>query len=201
MALQTKVKISNVTNLSDARYCAGMGVDMLGFVIDDKSENYISSQKLKDIRAWVSGVKIVVEVETLDTGFLEIIGKYNPDVIQVNNIELLQKIKLANDKPLILSIEANQDADTIFGICEKHSDLVDYFLLESHKETTLSGDWPDFLTLLSNQFNILLGFGVTPQNVLSLPCAGIALRGSQEERPGYKNFDDLRDILELLEEN
>ncbi len=201
MALQTKVKISNVTNLSDARYCAGMGVDMLGFVIDDKSENYISSQKLKDIRAWVSGVKIVVEVETLDTGFLEIIGKYNPDVIQVNNIELLQKIKLANDKPLILSIEANQDADTIFGICEKHSDLVDYFLLESQSETTLSGDWPDFLALLSNQFNILLGFGVTPQNVLSLPCAGIALRGGQEERPGYKNFDDLRDILELLEEN
>ena len=26
MALQTIVKISNVTNLSDARYCAGMGV-------------------------------------------------------------------------------------------------------------------------------------------------------------------------------
>ena len=29
MPLKTFVKVGNITNLSDARYCAGMGVDML----------------------------------------------------------------------------------------------------------------------------------------------------------------------------
>jgi phosphoribosylanthranilate isomerase len=200
MPLQKIVKISNVTNLSDARYCAGMGVDMLGFSIDENNDNYTNPQKLKDIRSWVSGVQIVVEMDKLETDFLEIIEKYNPDIVQTNDLELLQKIKTQTNKPLILSIEANQDADTIFGICEKHADVVQYFLLESQSEITLVGDWPDFLQTLSAQFSILLGFGVTPHNVLTLPCAGVALRGGAEERPGYKNFDDLRDILELLEE-
>ncbi len=201
MALQTKVKISNVTNLSDARYCAGMGVDMLGFAIDENNKNYISPQKLTDIRSWVSGVEIVIEVESMGDDFLEVIEKYKPDMVQTNDLELLQKLKTQTTKPLILSIEANQDADTIFGVCEKHSDLVQYFLIESQTETTLAGDWPDFLALLSKQFPVLLGFGITAQNAPTLPCAGIALRGSEEERPGYKNFDDLRDILEALEEN
>jgi phosphoribosylanthranilate isomerase len=201
MPLQKTVKISNVTNLSDARYCAGMGVDMLGFSVDENSNNYTIPQKLKDIRSWVSGVQIVIETNAPTTDLLEVIEMYNPDMVQTSDLELLQKLKKQTEKPLILSIEANQDADTIFDICEKYSNIVQYFLLESRSETTLSGDWPDFLGLLSKQFSVLLGFGITPQNVLTLPCVGIALSGSQEERPGYKNFDDLRDILEMLEDD
>ena len=43
--LSTIVKISQVTNLSDAGYCAGMGVEMIGFMIDEDSESYVSAQK------------------------------------------------------------------------------------------------------------------------------------------------------------
>ncbi len=37
MALKTIVKVGNITNLSDARYCAVMGVDMLGFCLNKQS--------------------------------------------------------------------------------------------------------------------------------------------------------------------
>jgi phosphoribosylanthranilate isomerase len=201
VSLKTKVKISNVTNLSDARYCAGMGVDMLGFDVDEQSENYTSPKKLQEIRSWLAGIQIVIEIakSESDNNLSEVIISYNPDMIQVNSIGLLKDIKAITDKPLILSIEANQDADTIFEILNKNKDLVDCFLLESQSELPFSGDWPDFLQLLSNQFSILLGFGITTHNVLTLPSVGIALRGGVEERPGYKDFGDLMDILEILE--
>ena len=57
--LKTVVKISNVTNLSDARYCAGMGVEMLGFSIDEAAETYVDLKKFNDIRSWIAGVQIV----------------------------------------------------------------------------------------------------------------------------------------------
>jgi phosphoribosylanthranilate isomerase len=59
--LTRTVKISNVTNLSDARYCAGMGVEMLGFSIDEDSPNYISPKKFEDICSWLAGVTLVAE--------------------------------------------------------------------------------------------------------------------------------------------
>ena len=48
MALKTFVKISGVNNLSDARYCAGMGVNQLGFNIEDKHPNYTDPQSFKE---------------------------------------------------------------------------------------------------------------------------------------------------------
>ncbi|WP_332910561.1 hypothetical protein [Algoriphagus boritolerans] len=42
MALSTFVKINSVTNLTDARYGAGMYVDLLGFDLDDSSQNFMS---------------------------------------------------------------------------------------------------------------------------------------------------------------
>jgi phosphoribosylanthranilate isomerase len=53
--LTKTVKISNVTNLSDARYCAGMGVEMLGFSIDEDSPNYISPKNSRiSVPGWLA---------------------------------------------------------------------------------------------------------------------------------------------------
>ena len=71
MALKTLVKISNVTNLSDARYCAGMGVDMLGFSMDADSPDYIEPKKFAEIRGWVAGVQIVGETQSTDPDVIE----------------------------------------------------------------------------------------------------------------------------------
>lgn len=203
--LKTIVKISNVTNLSDARYCAGMGVEMLGFSIDETNDNYVDFKKFKEISSWVAGVQIIAETEATDAGLLlEKIEQYQPDVVQISHAALLPWLKSETDKPLILKVEADQDADTIEETLVKNASFVTYFLLESNTNRPLSGDWPDFLNVLSARFSILLGFGVTPENAPSLldgiEVAGIAFRGGDEIRPGYKEFGDLMDVLEALEE-
>ncbi|MDF7820138.1 N-(5'-phosphoribosyl)anthranilate isomerase [Runella sp. MFBS21] len=203
--LKTTVKISNVTNLSDARYCAGMGVELLGFNIDDSSEYFVDLKKFQEIRAWIAGVPIVAQTATTDpTDLLEKLGKYQPDFIQISNPELLPWLKSETAKPLILKVDVDQDADDIEAILTKYAPYVTYFLLESSNNTSLDGDWPDFLKTLAQGFSILLGFGITPDNAAFLTedynITGIALTGSEEIRPGFKDFGELMDILEALEE-
>jgi phosphoribosylanthranilate isomerase len=204
--LKTIVKISNVTNLSDARYCAGMGVEMLGFSVDSSSESFVDLKKFNDIRAWIAGVQIVAEIESEAADqLLETLEKYRPDAIQLSRAEWLPWLKSETTKPLILRVEVDTDADTIEEILVKNAPYVTYFLLESSSDTPLEGDWYDFLNTLSARFSILLGFGITAENANFLlddiNVSGIALRGGDEIRPGYKDFGDLMDILEILEED
>ena len=205
MALQTTVKVGNITNLSDARYCAGMGVELLGFSIDEASSQFVDLKKYQEIKAWVAGVKIVAETRAADPeNLLEKLRAYAPDAIQVSQAEWLPWLKSELDKPLILCIEASQDADTITDLMRENAVYVQYFLLESITENRqLDGDWPDFLADLAQQYPILLGFGVEASNVVALmqatQIAGAALNGSTEIRPGYSEFGNLMDVLEALE--
>ena len=59
--LKTRVKASQITNLTDARYFAAWEVEWLGFNFDKGSENYIQPQVMKAIKEWVEGPKLVGE--------------------------------------------------------------------------------------------------------------------------------------------
>ena len=63
--LKTKVILSDVTNLSDARYASGMGVDYIGFNIDPENDQYVTSDQVKMITEWLSGVGIIGNIEAL----------------------------------------------------------------------------------------------------------------------------------------
>lgn len=205
MSLRTIVKVSNVTNLSDARYCAGMGVEFIGFSIDETDPQHLDLKKSQEIRSWLAGVQIVAETRADTLGnVLEKLRDYAPDLVQTNQADWLPWLKMELGKPLILSIEANQDADNIVELMHKNADYVQYFLLQSESNLTLDGDWPDFLQQLAAQFPILLGFGINADTISDLlastSLSGIALSGNTEIRPGYSEFGNLMDVLEALEE-
>ncbi len=204
--LSTFVKISNVTNLSDARYCAGMGVDMLGYSIDENSASYVAPKKYAEIRAWVAGVRLVVESsETDPKKLLALLTEYEFDALQVEDPDLLVYLKSELDKPLLLRVDVDHyEADELDALMGRYVSEVTYFLLESAHEAQLTADWKAYLATLGKEYPILLGFGLdqempTPEFVENLGIAGIALRGSAELRPGYKDFGALMDILEALE--
>ena len=210
MALKTLVKISNVTNLSDARYCAGMGVDMLGFSMDTDSLEYVDPKKFGEIRGWVAGVQIVGETSSSDTDEIEqLLETYQPDILQVDEAALLPYLSTLSPSterlPLILRVDLMQvtldQLDTLF---QTGATGADYVLLESNGALYLDGDWKDALQRLSNRYPILLGTGISAKNVhdllSDLPVQGIALSGGSEERPGNKEFGELMDILEAIEE-
>ena len=80
--LKTKVILSNVTNLSDARYASGMGVDYIGFNINPENDQYVTPEQVKMITEWLSGVSIIGNIENLEEYNLD---EYNTRFLQSNN--------------------------------------------------------------------------------------------------------------------
>ncbi len=200
MSLKTLVKVSNITNLSDARYCAGMGVEMIGFVMDKFSADYTSPEKMKEIKSWVAGIQIVGETQSADYEEVKaFVEAYEIDVLQISEAGLLPQIADLG-KPIILKLEF--ESAYLEDYLERYSQFVEFFLVDG-------GDFSDFAryTLKEYSFNypIVLDFGITAENVNELleemQIKGIALKGSNEIRPGYKDYDELSDILEVLEED
>lgn len=205
--LTRTVKISNVTNLSDARYCAGMGVEMLGFSIDQDSPNYISPKKFEEICSWLAGVQLVAESSESDPEqLLKSLAEYPVHYIQVETPGLLTYLQSELNLPLILRVSVDTyDANDIYSILSRYGDEVAYFLLESDANLELTEDWIDVLSKLAKEYPILIGFGLDDEVTVNkltdtFPEIGIALRGSEEIRPGYKDFGSMMDILEALEE-
>lgn len=205
--LTRTVKISNVTNLSDARYCAGMGVEMLGFSIDEDSPNYISPKKFEDICSWLSGVILVAETSQTDPeNIIKTLSNYPVHSVQVEASALLNYLRSELNLPLILRISVDTyEADEINSILSRFDGDVSHFLLESDNNAKLSDEWIQVLGGLVKEYPILVGFGLENEYAVSaltnlFPTIGIALRGSEEIRPGYKDFGSMMDILEALEE-
>lgn len=204
MALKTIVKISNVTNLSDARYCAGMGVDMLGFSMDEQSPEYVDPKKLAEIRSWVAGVRIVGETTSTDLTQLEqLLDQYQPDVLQITESALLPYVSTF-DKPVILALDLSLlSLEQLEALASTPVAGADFLLLESRAALHLDSDLSAKINQLANRHPVLLGAGFTASSVdallSTLPVQGIALQGGDEERPGNKEFGELMDILEVLE--
>jgi phosphoribosylanthranilate isomerase len=203
MSLKTFVKISNVSNLSDARYCAGMGVEMLGFMMDENSLEYVEPQKFEEIKSWIAGVKIVGETQSADYQQVkQFIQTYEVDYLQISESSLLPEIK-GLGKPIILQLDF--DSAYLKENLEKYAPFVEMFLIEGDELSDLACYE---LKEIAQNYSILLSFGITENNVNELldsilsggvPLKGIALKGSQELRPGYKEFDELMNILEKIE--
>jgi phosphoribosylanthranilate isomerase len=203
MALSSFVYISDVDNLSDARYTAGMGVDLIGFRLNPKNESSLRPERFKEISAWVSGVKLVGEFgDSTPEEVKEALTHYNVDYLLVSDESQIHEFTQF-DKPLILRISINEETkDTLASTFNYCSGAIDYFLLESGL-TKLDKEEISFINSYSSQFPILLGYGVNKENaktiVGKLKLKGISLKGSSEIRPGYKDFDEMADILEVLE--
>ncbi|HYG20089.1 MAG TPA: hypothetical protein VD816_14225, partial [Ohtaekwangia sp.] len=89
MPLKTLVKVGSITNLSDARYCAGMGVNLLGFRVLEGQENYINPKTFQEIRGWVTGPAIVAEIYGVTSAeeLRQIMADYRPDYLEMDTAD------------------------------------------------------------------------------------------------------------------
>ena len=195
--LKTTIKVSNLNNLSDARYCAGMGVEMLGFSMDD-----LDFDKFKEMRGWLAGVQIVGETTSKDIAtIIGLVEKYQPDFLEISNWENVIEIQRIG-KPIILKVDfATANLPALFQTAKGN---VEYFVLENSDEFGIVDDATlSQLDAWSFQYPILLGFGVKESNANDLleqtQLTGFALQGGNEIRPGFGDSEDLMNILEILE--
>ena len=206
MALATFVKVSGINNLSDARYCAGMGVHVLGFILEKEHPQYADPEKYAAITEWLAGVEFAAEFDTYSP---EAIAEILPSYTRISYLQTSQTQHLAAladlRKPLIVRLDAadyREDVVALADIMRDSREQATYFLIENSSASPRA-DLLDDVLHLSRQYPVLLGFGLEPDRVSPLvkefPLAGIALRGGEEVRPGYRNFDELADVLEAIE--
>lgn len=203
------IKLSSITNLHDARFGAGMGTIldvMIGFSLNPNSKNYVSEQDFVQISGWITGCKIVAEIEgdTISEEAHKILSNkdYNVDFVQISQKSIFSELKSKGyDFPVIYLISL----DEIKNVAEQNSEIK-YFLIESNQEN-LTKEEIEILKDTTKELSIILGFGVTNENVTDLlsetELKGIAFKGETETEVGmggYTDFDEISDILEKIEE-
>jgi phosphoribosylanthranilate isomerase len=189
MSLVTKVKAANITNLSDARYCAGMGVDWIGFPAAEVNPTIFS-----EITGWLSGPQWVVELGCQPWGEL---AAYPTSVWQCFLADLDKAFGLPGRIMVQVEIQdwPQSKAKLLSSADRIEAIIINKFsgILESDKKS---------VELISQHFPILIDMnevGYELAEILTWNVAGIQLHGSSEERPGLKDYTQLADVLEKLE--
>jgi len=201
MALATFVKISNISNLSDARYCAGMMVDVLGFNIDSTAEDFVSEGDFAEITEWVAGVKFAGEFTSASFDEIkEAIKLYPVDFVEIQDLELVEQVHLLG-KPVIfrLTIDSTDDLSKLKSNLSYLDELATYVVIRSNHEN-LHDEIDSQIGYYNGNLKLLKGYGieVSPQ-LKKLP--GLELEATEEERPGYNDYGLIMDVLEVIEED
>ncbi|ELR72549.1 hypothetical protein C900_01223 [Fulvivirga imtechensis AK7] len=196
MALKTFVKVSAVNNLSDARYCAGMEVDLIGFNIEKDKPGYISPENFRELTEWLSGPGYVAEFESYSAvDITDAVKEYDVDYVEISDMAVLGTLSHTT-LPVIFRQNRNEMAQLPFDLNIK-------YLLITGGDDPLSKEEIEIINNLSAHYDVLLEAGITHENVEAIlqhtNAKGIALQGGNELRPGYKDYDELADILEALE--
>ncbi|MAD59740.1 MAG: hypothetical protein CMB81_05365 [Flammeovirgaceae bacterium] len=193
MYLKYFVYVSSVNNLSDARYCSGMFVDFIGFNFDENSKNHITIEKFNEIKNWINGPKIVGEFGNSSWSHTQdYLSKVNVDYVSVNyhfnNIKGL-KNKLIINIPDINNVEDNLE------IITQNSSNVKAITIDKFDESIMN-----YNKVLSKH-DVFVGKKETlnqTELVLKKYNFGLKLSGSVEIRPGYKDYNNLSDILDKI---
>lgn len=174
--LRCQVYVAPCTNLSEARYCAGMGVQYIGIIIDDTQPNYLSPEKFLEIKGWLVGVSFIGITEENDSTRV----KQKMEVYQLDGVETTSigvATMAANEEYLVFWKSETLLAET-------------NFIIKSQLE--FGSKLPTFFDITEMTDQLL-------SEIETNPNCGLLIKSSVEERPGVVNMDILMDILEAIE--
>ncbi|MBI3220148.1 MAG: hypothetical protein HYZ44_11600 [Bacteroidetes bacterium] len=178
MQLKTNVWVNKITSLSEARYCAGMGVQFLGF-----QPSVVDVKAFQGITGWVLGPSFFLDIseEEMMPSHLD---DYACDYLliredQVDQLPATISSKLLIKKTLSISQSGGLHPEAAYLVAEN-------WTLDSLKKVPA-----ETIVMVSNPDQV--------SAVISLPIAGILLQGSTESKPGLMEYDHLSAVLEMLE--
>jgi phosphoribosylanthranilate isomerase len=164
------ILVKEVSNLSEARYCAGMNVDFIGIENNPKHPAYLSSDALKEIAQWLTGLEFLFSYKGGEINHFK--EHFDPNVysgfiLEENQSEYISELKTYGK----IFLESNEHKKDVL--------------------LTISNDIKD-----SN--DVLSGF-LTKMPLLKNNTAGYAFLGSSELKVGQYENDFLMNALEELE--
>ena len=190
------ILIRGINNLSDARYCAGMGADKLTFILDPALPGHLDTQTVKELAGWIAGVELIGEFDQLSS-------------FDINAIAA----ECALDAVLLRSPRSAEElaeiAPPVFVELTLESAILAQPLPTSpvglvvELPETISAETIAALRNIANQRPLWLGPGLHPDRARDLssqlPLAGLTFPSGDEVKPGLRDFDQLEAVFEALE--
>ncbi len=211
--LATKVLASGITHLTDARYFAAWEVDFLAFPVGEGVSEAISWDYLNALREWVEGPVIVAELGQITDGQQWAATLQEQQVAYaLVPADAGEAVTLTDQGIKVIShvaVAGYQSADDVAEALAAQP-AAEFVLLDFESggitwQDLLAGH-PFDLKALDNLLSrrpCLLQISLEGEDPIAVkkahPLAGFAVRGSSEEKVGYKSFDDLDELFEGLE--
>ena len=188
--------IRGINNLSDARYCAGMGADKLTFVLDPGLPGALDTKTVKELAGWIAGVELIGEFDQLSAAEINALAaECALDAV------LLRQPRSADElaeiaPPVYIELGAGSVALAPYVPASPIGIVIE--LPEALSAETLAG-----LHEIARQRPLWLGPGLLPARArdlaTQLPLAGLAFASGDEVKPGLRDFDQLEAVFEALE--
>jgi phosphoribosylanthranilate isomerase len=206
-----KIKASSITNLSDARYFAARDVRWMGFCLDPASADYLQPNIAQAIMEWIEGPHFVGEFGLQSAALI----RATAEQLGIKAVQLCPDTPAATIRELrsffVLLEIAPPDIFSLPAVrtrCEELRASVEVFLIDFtlagidldslKKNPVLLEEWRQFF----REVPAILEVSGDTHQVIALITAlqpyGISLKGGDEEKPGYKSFDELEEILDAL---
>jgi len=171
MEKSIRIKASNITNLTDARYFAAYMVDWMGFRFSKEAGAGLNIEDAKTIRDWIVGPEIIAEFDSFDPDFVfQVTDQLGTKNIQLDKMpdEQLPEEYFLFDKP----VEVNSKVEA--------QDMLD-------KD-------PDVILQINANPEMIHSI------LKDIPIQALSIEGSAEEEVGVKSFESINDLFDLLED-
>lgn len=206
--MRVKLKVCGITDLADARYLAGEGVDYLGFIQHEESPRYIAPERVAEMLEWIYGpapVGVFVNKPAEDVN--ETVEAVDFEVVQLHGTEP-PELCAAVERSVIKAIRVRHDAasDQLRPLMEPYAEVVDYFLLDTHHSSVWGGTGESFnwhlARELAREFPLFLAGGINADNVTravqTMRPYAVDLSSSLESAPGRKSFEKIDAFLDAF---
>ena len=193
------VKIRGVNNLSDARYCSGMMVNVIGFNLNTNQKDGVSINSFKAITKWIQGPKIAGEFDDME---LDLIRNYltriELDVIETSNPSFLAPL-LDTGKEIYLKINLDSMTDdkALFNKI-KEGQIAHKIVICSSRKSIHKKPLKNLTNHLKKNEQIINGFNLDLNQINFWPA--IEIIASPEDKTGFKDYGEIMDILEHINE-
>jgi phosphoribosylanthranilate isomerase len=205
LALLTSVLVRGINNLSDARYCAGMGADSLTFRLDPELPGAVTPELVQELSSWVAGVQLVGEFGALPVGQInELVQRCGLQQVLLHSLRRPEEMAELLVPALVL-VEwipdmLPEDVDRRFQLMAPH---VGGFVFAELPAEPFTEAQLTRLTEQARSYQLWLAPGFAPGTVRELIEAvqpqGLVLEGGDEIRPGVRDFSEMEAVFEALE--
>lgn len=184
-----QLKISSISNLTDARFFSAIGAHYLGFCFDVLNPNNISVEKAKEIIHWLHEPTIVGEFAAHQTKeeIAFIAKEMQLDEIQIP-FQHPQKETLDFEKFLVA-----EDWRAVRG-----SSHTDFLVLNIPEDATDHKEFKDFIESHTVFLEIDIKHPTLLKAVETLQPYGIQISCRKEAKAGLSAVDEYAEVLETL---